>query len=97
MHGWSHQYHSSTGDDYEFWDEIKNSAIVEDTEQEIDRRIESGMAELFANGIFPVAFETPHYAASPIDYRAMQKHFTLFYERTMPTPNLGSIQYFPTR
>jgi uncharacterized protein YdaL len=95
MHGWSHQYHSSTGDDYEFWDEIKNSAIVGDSEQEIDRRIDSGIAELFANNIFPVAFETPHYAASPIDYRAMQKYFTLFYERTMPTPNLGSIQYFP--
>jgi uncharacterized protein YdaL len=95
MHGWSHQYHSATGDDYEFWDEIKNSAIVGDSEQEIDRRMNLGMAELFANRIFPVAHETPHYAASAIDYRAMQKYFTLFYERTMPTPNLGSIQYFP--
>jgi hypothetical protein len=95
MHGWSHQYHSSTGDDYEFWDEIKNSAIAGDSEQEIDRRIDSGIAELFVNNIFPVAFETPHYAASPIDYRAMRRYFTLFYERTMPTPNLGSIQYFP--
>jgi hypothetical protein len=95
MHGWSHQYHSSTGDDYEFWDEIKNTAIVGDSEGEIVGRINSATAELFANNIFPIAFETPHYAASPIDYQAMRQTFSLFYERTMPTPNLGSIQYFP--
>jgi len=95
MHGWSHQYHGSTGDDYEFWDEIKNAPIAGDSEQEIATRLDAGLAELFANKLFPVAFETPHYAASPIDYRAMQRHFKLFYERTMPTPNLGSIQYFP--
>lgn len=95
MHGWSHQYHGSTGDDYEFWDEIKNSPITGDSEDETATRLDAGLAELFANKLFPVAFETPHYAASPIDYRAMQRPFTLFNERTMPTPNLGSIQYFP--
>ena len=95
MHGWSHQYKGVTGDDYEFWDEIKNSSITGDSEEEIAKRLDAGLKELFANKLFPVAFETPHYAASPIDYRAMQRHFTLFNERTMPTPNLGSIQYFP--
>ena len=95
MHGWSHQYHTATGDDYEFWDGIKNSAIAGDSEHEMRNRIDSGMAELFANNIFPVAFETPHYAASPVDYHAMEQEFSLFYERTMPTPHLSSIQYFP--
>ena len=95
MHGWSHQYHGNTGDDYEFWDEIKNASIAGDSQEEITRRLDAGLAELFANKLFPVAFETPHYAASPIDYQAMQRDFKLFYERTMPTPNLGSIQYFP--
>ena len=95
MHGWSHQYHGSSGDDYEFWDEIKNAPIVADSEEEVANRLDAGLAELFANKLFPVAFETPHYAASPIDYRTMQRCFKLFNERTMPTPNLGSIQYFP--
>lgn len=95
MHGWSHQYHSSTGDDYEFWDGIKNKPIAGDSEQEIVHRLDAGLAELFANDIFPIAFETPHYAASAADYRAMQQRFKLFYERTMPTPNLVSVQYFP--
>jgi uncharacterized protein YdaL len=95
MHGWSHQYHGSTGDDYEFWDGIKNAPIAGDSEEEMTKRLDAGLGELFANRLFPVAFETPHYAASPIDYRAMQRRFTLFNERTMPTPNMGSIQYFP--
>jgi uncharacterized protein YdaL len=95
MHGWSHQYYGSTGDDYEFWDGIKNAPIAGDSEEEIANKLNAGLAELFTNKLFPVAFETPHYAASPIDYRAMQRHFKLFNERTMPTPNLVSVQYFP--
>lgn len=95
MHGWSHQYHGPTGDDYEFWDGVKNAPIAGDSEEEITKRLDAGLSELFANKIFPVAFETPHYAASPIDYRAMQRRFTLFNERTMPTAEMGSVQYFP--
>jgi len=95
MHGWSHQYRTATGDDYEFWDGIMNRAIAGDSEQDIVRRIDSGLAELFTDGIFPIAFETPHYAASAIDYHAMAKEFSLFYERTMTTPHLGATQYFP--
>jgi len=95
MHGWSHQYHGATGDDYEFWDGVKNAPIAGDSEEEITKRLDAGLGELFANKLFPVAFETPHYAASRIDYRAMQRRFTVFNERTMPTPHMGSVQYFP--
>jgi hypothetical protein len=95
MHGWSHQYHSSTGDDYEFWDEMTNSAIASDSTQEVLRRLDAGLAELFACKLFPIAFETPHYAASETDYKAMQQVFTLFYDRSMVAPNLRSTQFFP--
>jgi hypothetical protein len=95
MHGWSHQYHGSTGDDYEFWDGVKNTAITGDTVPAILQKLDAGLSELFADNIFPVGFETPHYAASETDYRAMQQRFKLFYERTMPLPNLTSVQYFP--
>lgn len=95
MHGWSHQYHNATGDDYEFWDGVKNSPIAEDTEPAILQRLDAGLSELFADNIFPIGFETPHYAASATDYQAMRERFKLFYERTMPIPNLTSVQYFP--
>ena len=95
MHGWSHQYHSSTGDDYEFWDGVKNAPIAGDMEPAILQRLDAGLAELFADSIFPIGFETPHYAASATDYQAMEQRFKLFYERTMPVPNLTSVQYFP--
>jgi uncharacterized protein YdaL len=95
MHGWSHQYHGSTGDDYEFWDGVKNTAINGDTEPAILQRLDAGLTELFADNIFPIGFETPHYAASKTDYRAMQQRFRLFYERIMPLPNLTSVQYVP--
>jgi hypothetical protein len=42
-----------------------------------------------------VAFETPHYAASETDYRAMAGVFPLFYDRTMATPDISAIQFFP--
>lgn len=95
MHGWSHQYRSATGDDYELWDEIENHAIAGDSEAEVTRRLNDGIAELVGNGIYPWAFETPHYAASPLDYRTMARIFRLFYERDMVQPDVNSIQYFP--
>ncbi len=42
-----------------------------------------------------MAFETPHYAASETDYRAMMRVFTLFYDRHHLDPSLDSQQYFP--
>src|SRR5258708_25682839 len=95
LHGWSHQYRNATGDDYEFWDDLENHAIPGDSEAEVRRRITDGVAECVANGIFPIGFETPHYAASAIDYRAMAKIFRLFYERDMVHADVNSIQYFP--
>ncbi len=95
MHGITHQYRTASGDDYEFWDETGNKAVVGDSTEFVMRRMRLGLSECFAAGIFPVAFETPHYAASEIDYRAMMRVFDLFYDRTISTPSLNSQQYFP--
>src|SRR5262249_53283356 len=80
---------------YEFWDEMGGRPIARDSAALVLERLQQGLAECFANGIFPVAFETPHYGASATDYEAMKQVFTVFNERTMATPDVGSIQYFP--
>src|SRR5262249_43443128 len=95
MHGVTHQLRGATGDDYEFWDENTGRAIPGDSAQLVRERLRQGLAECFASGIFPVAFETPHYGASEIDYHAMSEVFKLFNERTMATAETGSIQLFP--
>jgi hypothetical protein len=95
MHGVTHQYRGQSGDDYEFWDDTADRAIAGDSADFVMRRLELGLQECFSAGIYPVAFETPHYAASEIDYRTMKRVFTLFYDRTISTPSLNSQQYFP--
>ncbi|MBI3693482.1 MAG: polysaccharide deacetylase family protein, partial [Acidobacteria bacterium] len=95
LHGVTHQYRGASGDDYEFWDEVANRPIARDSAQLVRERLAQGLAECFSNGIYPIAFETPHYGASAVDYGVLQQVFTLFNERTMPTPDVSSIQYFP--
>lgn len=95
MHGVTHQYRGQSGDDYEFWDDTGDRAIAGDSAEFVQRRLQLGLAECFGAGIYPVAFEVPHYAASETDYRAMMRVFNLFYDRTISTPSLNSQQYFP--
>ena len=95
LHGVTHQYQGITGDDFEFWNAIENRAVAGDSADYVLKRLRLGLPEMFASGVYPIAFETPHYAASETDYAALKTAFPLFYERTMATPDLGSIQYFP--
>jgi len=95
MHGVTHQYRGQSGDDYEFWDDTGDRAIAGDSTEFVMRRLQLGLQECFNAGIYPVAFETPHYAASETDYRALMRVFSLFYDRTISTPSLNSQQYFP--
>ncbi len=95
LHGVTHQYRGVSADDYEFWDAMNNRPIPGDSREAVLRRLDLGLREVFASGVFPVAFETPHYAASEAAYRALNEVFTLFNERTMATPDISSIQFFP--
>ncbi len=95
LHGATHQYRGTSADDYEFWDPMNSRPVPGDSREAVLRRLDLGLREAFAGGIFPVAFETPHYAASEPAYRAMQEVFTLFNERVMTTPDISSIQFYP--
>jgi len=95
MHGITHQVHGLSGDEYEFWDELGNRPVGGDSAEFVMRRLRMGFAECFANGIYPVAFEVPHYGASEIDYRTLDQVFSLFYDRPMVVPDDTTAQMVP--
>jgi uncharacterized protein YdaL len=95
MHGITHQVHGLSGDEYEFWDELGNRPVGGDSAEFVIRRLRMGFAECFANDIYPVAFEVPHYGASDIDYRTLGQFFSLFYDRPMVTADDTTTQVVP--
>jgi uncharacterized protein YdaL len=95
IHGFTHQYRGVTTDDYEFWDDLGDRPIRGDSEAFVSRRLEEAIKESMASGIYPVTWETPHYAASPLDYRVMHRYFDTVFERRLAGPSLDSDQYFP--
>ncbi len=95
MHGATHQHRGISGDDYEFWDEIAGRPIRHETADWIDLRIRNAITECFRNGIHPVAWETPHYAASAETYRTVARYFDTFFDRIMATEGNGTQQVIP--
>ncbi|MBN2346063.1 MAG: polysaccharide deacetylase family protein, partial [Candidatus Aminicenantes bacterium] len=83
MHGVSHQYRGATTDDYEFWDVIAGGRIPHATPDWLQRRIKLGLAECRRSGLYPIAWETPHYAAGQQDYRVIGGFFDTFFDRPM--------------
>ncbi|MDB5898272.1 MAG: hypothetical protein JWP41_1874 [Ramlibacter sp.] len=101
MHGYTHQYSpirnpwsGVSGDDYEFWNIVKNTPVDEDSTAWTLGRLSAGLADLAANGYRAVAWETPHYHASPTASRAFPQLFNTTYQRvvyyTSDQPDLGS-------
>ena len=99
MHGYTHQldgynnpYQGVSGDDFEFYmahvDE-NNSVIYDgpvpgDSTRWALNRVDAGINEFKAAGLpVPSIFEFPHYAASDVDYRAINQRFTTRYDRTL--------------
>jgi uncharacterized protein YdaL len=95
MHGGTHQWRGVSADDFEFWDDMRDAPIAGDSTQHVLRTLRFGLSECFRNSIFPVAFETPHYGASEVDYRAFRQVFSASYDRPMNLPRADSGQSFP--
>lgn len=81
LHGSSHQYDARTGIDYEFWNAATQSGVAQDGEAFVRPRIERALQEMWRAGLHPLAWETPHYAATPFDYALFGEYFTTFVER----------------
>jgi uncharacterized protein YdaL len=81
LHGSTHQYRGRTGIDAEFWDLKNGGGVAEDGEDYVRGRLARALAELWRNDLHPIAWETPHYVATPFDYALFADYFSTFVER----------------
>jgi uncharacterized protein YdaL len=95
MHGVTHQYRGQTATDYEFWDEATDKPIRNDSKEYVERKINTGIEECVKNGIYPLLWETPHYAASTLDYSVISTFFSSVIEQRLAIDQLDYGQYFP--
>jgi uncharacterized protein YdaL len=95
MHGVTHQYKGITGSDYEFWDESINGPIKDETVEGITRKLDMGIQEFMRNGLYPLAWETPHYTASFRLYRTIAGYFSTAIEQRLSIEDFDYSQYFP--
>jgi uncharacterized protein YdaL len=112
MHGYTHQYDSvinpftaATGDDYEFFrvtydaetNLVDYAPVPEDSRPWVLGRIRAGLREFEQARLTPVAWETPHYAASALDYGVFAESFPLTIQRVLYFDGAGHAagQFFP--
>ncbi len=95
MHGNTHQYRGESTSDYEFWDAMQNGPLFSDSREYVRERLETGLAELARNDLYPVTWETPHYGASQLDYSVINQYFSSSYERRQTIDLHGSDQLAP--
>lgn len=79
MHGYSHEneFSPKTGEGWEFWN-AKDDRPMADDEAFTRDRIEKAFLELARCGLYPVAFEPPHYAMSKKGYEVLSGYFNIF-------------------
>jgi uncharacterized protein YdaL len=95
LHGVTHQFRGTSADDFEFWDDLRDKPVSFDSVEMVRKRLELGLNECFKNGLYPLAWETPHYAASALDNQVFREFFSHVNERRMVIGKLGTQQYFP--
>jgi uncharacterized protein YdaL len=72
-----------SGDDYEFWNIVDNKPVQEDSTAWALGRLNSGLQDMASIGWKPIAWETPHYEASPLSSRAAPQLFSKTYQRVV--------------
>jgi hypothetical protein len=112
LHGYTHQYDTTrnpvsgvTADDYEFFrvvfDENTNvvtyAPVPEDSAEWARARLTNALHELQSAELAAVGWETPHYAASPVDYAVFASMFSLTVQRVLYFSANGRSagQFFP--
>ncbi len=98
MHGWNHRYRGVSAVDAEFWDYTATgrSAIrPDDSASLVESHLRNGLKDCFAAHIYPIAWETPHYAASMLDYSVLARHFSTAVEQRELLNNEDFGQFFP--
>lgn len=95
MHGTTHQSTGVTAADFEFWDPSTNRPLKDETADVFARKLEMGLQEFMQNGLYPLAWETPHYAGSFLLYETVAKYFNTAIEQRLAIENFDYGQYVP--
>ena len=82
LHGFYHSYNSA--EDFEFWDPVHQRPLPNDSVAFMSDRIAQGLKIERGLGLDPVMWESPHYAASPLDYGVVATFFATSWERRRP-------------
>lgn len=61
----------------------------------MENAIRSGVEELVAHDLYPIAFEAPHYAISQQGYRIVSKHFSSYVGQLQLTDSTWQSEYAP--
>ncbi len=84
LHGLHHCCSSEDAEGYEFWDHEHNAPIPNDSAGWMRSQGDEGIADLDAVGLRPQMWETPHYSASPVDYKVVSQFFGAGWELRLP-------------
>lgn len=77
LHGYTHQhYMSETGEGFEFWDAFEDKPLDVNYDDYVRDRVIRGIEVCLENGLYPLAFEPPHYAMAQEGYAALKKYFS---------------------
>ncbi|MCX6267550.1 MAG: DUF2334 domain-containing protein [Bacteroidetes bacterium] len=95
MHGSTHQNTGVSANDAEFWDAVNAKPLPDENPEEYAKKIESGLNEFVKCKLYPIAWETPHYMASPTFFNVVSKYFSTSVEQRMSISNFDYGQYFP--
>lgn len=64
LHGYTHAHADEPGEGHEFWDTERDRPLAEDKPEYTRDRVHKGVRQMLKHGLMPLAWETPHYAAS---------------------------------
>lgn len=77
LHGYTHQYYKSeTGEGFEFWDAFEDRPLNVNYADYVRDRVIKGIEVCLENGLYPLAFEPPHYAMAQEGYVELKKYFS---------------------
>lgn len=80
LHGYTHQgfERETSGEGFEFWNGIEDAPLDADMEAYVFDKVNAGLSSCIRNGIYPLGFESPHYAMDIRGYREIKKYFSTY-------------------
>ena len=84
LHGLHHCCSSENSEGYEFWDHDRRVPVAGDSIAWMTATVSKGLDEERSLGLEPMMWETPHYAASPLDYTVLRQSFPVAWEERNP-------------